>query len=228
MRLHRHIQRTDRFIGHDQGRPSDQGPRNGDALALAPRKFMRVFVQIGRPQAHFGQGLRGAVSELRPSIRSHKATLNGLGHDVQHFLPRVERAIGVLEHHLKPAAQGPQLGGRQLVNVLPLKQHLTGCGRVQCHDQAGQCGLARTRLAHHAQTFAGLQCETDIGQSLQTRGRAPQLRARQRKAAPQLLDLQERRGRVQHGAHDCLQCGQLTQCGSAEGHFGGTGSACGG
>ena len=44
--LHRHIQSAHRLVGHDERRSGDQGPSDGDALALAAREFMWVFVEV--------------------------------------------------------------------------------------------------------------------------------------------------------------------------------------
>ena len=57
LRLHRDVERTDRFVRHDQAGPGDQRPGNRHALALPARKFMRVFVQIVAAQTHSGQYL---------------------------------------------------------------------------------------------------------------------------------------------------------------------------
>ena len=51
LRLHRHVQCTDRLVGHDEFRAGDERPGNGDALALAARKLVRVFVKITAAQS---------------------------------------------------------------------------------------------------------------------------------------------------------------------------------
>src|SRR3990167_1441156 len=59
--LHRHVQRTGRLVEHQQPRPHDQRARDGQALALATGKLVRVALQpvaaVARivHQAHVGQ-----------------------------------------------------------------------------------------------------------------------------------------------------------------------------
>ena len=42
LRLHRHVERGHRFVGHDQLGLRRQGAGDGDALALAARQFVRI------------------------------------------------------------------------------------------------------------------------------------------------------------------------------------------
>ena len=88
LRLHRHVQRTDGFVRHDQLRPGDQGPRNGDTLALAAREFMRVFVEVAGAQAHRIQHVCGLHALL--CRRGFAQCRQRLGHGAGHGLARVE------------------------------------------------------------------------------------------------------------------------------------------
>ncbi len=45
LRLHGNIKRGNRLVRHQQGRPGDQRPGDGDALALAAGKLMRIARQ---------------------------------------------------------------------------------------------------------------------------------------------------------------------------------------
>jgi hypothetical protein len=68
--LHRDVERADRLVGHDQLRPGDQRAGDGNALALAAGKLVRVFVQIAVAQAHLGQHLGGALARCAAVLGS--------------------------------------------------------------------------------------------------------------------------------------------------------------
>ena len=65
-----------------------------------------------------------------------------LGHDATNALARVERAIGVLKHHLECGPQGAQLWSGQGMQVVPLKPDAALAGRIQRHDEPRQRGFA--------------------------------------------------------------------------------------
>ena len=138
--LYRYIERADRFIGHDQPGFGDEGARNGNALALAARKLMRVLVRILRAQAYLLQHLDGAVALLGTAAVA--LSLQWLADDAFHRLARVQRSIRVLKHHLEILARAAQSVGWHAVQVLAMQQHLAGCRFVQRHHQARQGGFA--------------------------------------------------------------------------------------
>ncbi len=51
LRLHRHVQRRDRLVGHDEVRLHGQRPGDADALALAARELVRVARAVVGVQA---------------------------------------------------------------------------------------------------------------------------------------------------------------------------------
>jgi hypothetical protein len=84
---------------------SDQGARNGHALTLPTREFMRVFVKISVSQAnciqhvlgHYSHACRGVITQY----------LKWFSNDANHGLTRVKGAKGVLENHLKISTRCP-------------------------------------------------------------------------------------------------------------------------
>ena len=102
--LDRYVERRQGFVGDDQFGLHHQGPGDGDALALAARKLMRVAVGIARVEAHLDHHGLDPVAPFRRRAEpvNHKRFADD-GADRQAW---VERAVRVLEHHLQGAARG--------------------------------------------------------------------------------------------------------------------------
>ena len=153
LRLHRDVERAHRLVGDDQLGPRDQRAGDGDALSLAAGEFVRVLVERVGAQAHGFEHGGGALALLDAAGAFQRG--GRLGHGAPDAPARVERAVGVLEHHLEVAPRRAQIARRQRVQVTPLQQHLTGRGRLQRHHQPRQRALARTRFTHDAQAAPG-------------------------------------------------------------------------
>ena len=112
LRLHRDVERADRLVGDDQLRLRDQRARDRDALALAAGEFVRVLVHVGvaqaRPAAAPSATRSRCVGAVDVAQRGQR-----LGDDARDGLARIERAVGVLEHHLEIAPRAAQLVARQ-------------------------------------------------------------------------------------------------------------------
>ena len=188
--LYRYIQRTHGLIGHDQARPGDKCTRNGNALALSARKFMGVLAQVVGAQTDLGQHL-GRLLALFGLVRV-ALCLQGLGDDAFHRLARIERAIGVLEHHLEIASCLAQLRRGQLVQVASQQVHGAGGGCVQRHDESRERRFARTRLADNAQAAAAGHGKAHAVECVHLAGWLKQALARQRVLAHQVGDLKQR------------------------------------
>ena len=78
------------------------------------------------------------------------------------LLARVERGVGVLEHHLHLAAQALVL--RAVARRHPLLAHAQPPlgGRLDQGELARQRALAAARFAHHRQRLAGFKVEGHI------------------------------------------------------------------
>ena len=105
LRLHRNVQRRYRLIGDQQFRLQHQSPRNGDALALAAGKHMRIAPRMFGAQAdagHHRMRLGAPLGLAEVGVDDQR-----LFENLADGLARVERAIGILEHQLHRAAQSP-------------------------------------------------------------------------------------------------------------------------
>jgi len=152
LRLDRNVQGRDRFIGHQQFRFDRQGPGNGDALALAAGKFVRILRRACGERPTFsrsaairpGSSLRGTwrwacIASANASKNSHA---------------RIQRGVGVLENHLK--------GGSRLAQ----RSSVQGCQRLACQEDRAfdwpdqlqngppQSGFAAAGFTHQTEDFA--------------------------------------------------------------------------
>ena len=119
-----HVERGDRLVGDDQLGLQGQGPGDADALALAAGELVGVAVVVLRGQAHQRQqvlhGLLHAVGRL------DALDVEGRADDGADGVPRVQRGLRVLEHHLDVPAQRPQLALAHVRDVAPLEHDLPG------------------------------------------------------------------------------------------------------
>jgi hypothetical protein len=197
--LHGYVERTHRLVGDDELGARDEGACDGDALALSARELVRVLVHVCCAQADrcqcFGSAfaLHGAAGFGQRFER--------LGDDARHGLARVERAVGVLEHHLEIAPRGAQLGLGQRMQIATFEAHAARGGRVERHHEARDGRLARARFTDDAHALAGLHLEAHAVERLDGGRRAEELFSRQRVVAHEIGDLQQRwSGGRAHGA----------------------------
>ena len=134
LRLHRDVQRADRLVGDDQSGLRDQGPRDGDALALAAGEFVREFFHVGIAQADLLQH-RGDPAALLGAVDTTERGQR-FGDNARNRLARIERTLGILEHHLEIAPGVAQFSGGQPMQVAPEQSHRAGCRRLQRHHHA--------------------------------------------------------------------------------------------
>ena len=158
--LDRRVQRRGGLVGEQQVGLHQQ--RHGDhhALAHAARELVRIGhqAQVGVGDAHADQGLACP----RQRVRASDAGVAALEHIHQvrgHGEQRIERRHRVLEDH-RDACAAPG-GHRRLVEPEQLGAvegdaavEPRDVARQQAQQAAGQAGLARTGLAHHAQDAA--------------------------------------------------------------------------
>jgi hypothetical protein len=88
-------------------------------------------------------------------------------------VPRVQRAVGVLEDHLDLPAHRRHRLVRQGGEVLPLEHHRARGRVVEPGDQAAGRGLATAGLTDEAQGAALLDLERDAVDGLHVADRAP-------------------------------------------------------
>ena len=86
----RHVKRRDRFVADNQLRLDGDGPRNGDALALSAREFMRIAACMLGLQSDLLQQVANADG-LVIATPVYKASFSGALKTVLDLLP--ERAL---------------------------------------------------------------------------------------------------------------------------------------
>ena len=69
LRLNRHVERRDRFVGDDERRVQRERARHADALPLAAAELVRIALEMRRLEADEVEQLRDAAAALglRPS-----------------------------------------------------------------------------------------------------------------------------------------------------------------
>src|SRR5690606_28815247 len=76
---------------------------DGDALALAAGKFVRIFVHHARIEPDLVEQIGHAVVDLGPA-GGEAQRADRLGDDLAHTPARIKARVGVLEDHLDRAA----------------------------------------------------------------------------------------------------------------------------
>ena len=156
LRLDRDIQRGDRFIRDDELGFWRERPGDGDALALATRKLVRIFPHHPRIQADGGhQGLHAVEEGI--ALQLGMALADGLGEGRKNGHPRVERGVRVLENHLEIQPPLPDFRCRKSGQVFPIQNDGAGARRDELHDRAGKSRFPTAGLAHQTEDFTLFQ-----------------------------------------------------------------------
>ncbi len=101
LHLHGHVERRCRLVEHHQARAQDHCAGNGDALALAAGKLVRIPVHRGRVEPDFLHDFRHHLGAR--AARFDPVHAQPLGNDLFRRHPGRERAVGVLKHDLHVA-----------------------------------------------------------------------------------------------------------------------------
>jgi hypothetical protein len=157
LRLDRDIERADRLVAHHQLRLHGQRARDADALALAAAELVRIALRMERREADQAQqflhprGTRGGIADAMDLHRLHDRRA-----DAQ---PRVERGIGILEHHLHAAAQRAKFRLARDLDAVEADGAAGGLDQPQ-HQARGR-GLAAAGFADERQRLAARDREGD-------------------------------------------------------------------
>ena len=120
---------------------------------------MRVPVVVLRRESHQREqvldGALGAVRRLDPLDLERRAD------DRTDRLPRVERGLRVLEHHLDVTAQGTQLTRSHVRDVTALEHDPAVGGLCQTRQQPARGRLATAGLADQSQRLPGPHRQVD-------------------------------------------------------------------
>ena len=150
LRFDRLVQRRYRFVQDYQARRQRQRPGDVDALALAAGNLVRIAVGES-----FGTQSDLAEQFARQCPRRVVARAVNPGAERDRFLDgqaRIERGVGVLEHHLHAAAQFAQRQGP--TDLHAVIDDVAGIARHQVHQQPRGGRLAAAGLADDPDGFA--------------------------------------------------------------------------
>ena len=157
LRLHRDVEGGDQLVGDQAFRLHRQRPRDADALALAAGEFMRIAVGRHRAAAAPGPAARRCAPAIW-RLRAHAVHRQRLGQGLAHRHARVERAVGVLEHHLHAAVEArAALGPVERPHVDAVDSDACPrSGSMQPDEAAREGGLAAAGFADDAERLAAL------------------------------------------------------------------------
>ena len=159
------------LVEDDQLRPGDEGAGDGEALALAAGKLVRVFAGVVRRQADLDQ--RGLDAGLALGVGERLGQeMQRLGDDAAGAVAGIEGAVGILEHHLHAAAQGRQRRAVRPVTSVPSSRIAPPSRGLQRQHGAGQRGLAAAGFADEADALAGPDREVHAVDGAQAAARA--------------------------------------------------------
>ena len=206
------VERAGGLVQHQQVGLHDQGARQGDALALPAREFVRVARQQLRKarfvQPDFGQ-LIAHAGGARGGVQLGRVHAQALAHDLFHRHARRQRRERILKHHLHGAPQG-LIVRVPMRPAAPVDQQAAADlpRRQQAQRRLRQRGLARAGFADHPQRAPRRQRKAGIFQRHKAAFAKPALHTRQRRGVghAQRLPGHDRRGiglhrRLDHIAH---------------------------
>src|SRR5262245_31087487 len=150
--LNRDVERRDRLVGDDEVGIDRERAGEPDPLALAARELVRVPSRgVGR-QANRLQQLADSRARLPPagpdSVRPER-----LADDPPDAVAWIERGERVLEDHLHPPAQRPQLPLAEACDVAPVEDDAAGGRVVEAQNRSADRRLPAARLAHEAESL---------------------------------------------------------------------------
>ena len=188
--LDRDVERRDRLVGDDQLGPGDQRASDRNALALAARELMGIFVEIAGIEADIGERFDRLGFPLRCGDVLDQ--VEGLGDDRAHFVLRIQRAERVLKNHLDMTTEVELPFIREREQVLALEADAARCRLFQREECPGKRRFTGTALADDAETLALIDTEGDAIHGLHERPLGKQALFRPLIMSNEFLDLEER------------------------------------
>ncbi len=152
LRADRHVEGAHRLVGDDHLRFEHQRPRQRDPLSLTAREFVRISLErvLGKP--NLIEQLPDLLVLLL--VRSDLLDDQRLAQQSLHPHARIERRVGVLEHHLEIAARRAQGSAAQPEHLASVQRHPARIRFLDPDDQLAQGCLPASRLADQAQRLA--------------------------------------------------------------------------
>ncbi|RPK76440.1 hypothetical protein EES42_03360 [Streptomyces sp. ADI95-17] len=160
LRLYGDVEGGDGLVGDDDLGVQGQTAGDADALALTAGELVRIAVDVLRVEPDDVQQLLDPAAPV--ALRGDLGVdLVRLPDDVADRHARVQRGVGVLEHHLDVAAHRLQGAPGQLGDVLALVPDRAGRRLFQVHQHLGHGRLPAAGLPHDAERLARREVEGD-------------------------------------------------------------------
>ena len=161
LRLDRDVERRHRLVGDDEVGVDRERARDADALALAARELVRDTgsprPRAARRSSSSSRTRASASFRVREVVHAQR-----LADDAPDAVARVERRERILEDHLHPAAERPQLALAEVRDVLAVEHDRAGGRLVEAQDRAADRRLPAARLADEAERLAAPDRERDV------------------------------------------------------------------
>ena len=158
LRLYRNVERGDRLVADDELGIDGEGPRYADPLALTAGEFVRVAPRVLGVEADRLHQVEYLLAALL-LIGAEAVNIQRLAYDVLDRHARIERGVGILEHHLHLLAHMHDVLVR---HGLAVEYDLARCGGVEPQYRAAGGRLAAAGFADEAQRLAPADVEGDI------------------------------------------------------------------
>ena len=156
LRLHGDVEGRDGFVRHQHVGIERQRPRDADALPLAAGEFVREAVRgLGR-QADEPEEFAGAA---QGRFGIFALGDRPLGDDLADPPARIERRVGILEHHLDPSPVRAELTLRQGSERHVADLDAAGIRLDETQHAAPDRGFAGAGFAHEAERLAAADRE---------------------------------------------------------------------
>ena len=159
LRPDRHVQRGDRLVADDQLRVQGQRPGDAHALLLAAGQLVGIAREVGPGQPDHVAQLRGPRAPLLRPVQAVDQIR--LQQDVEDPAAGIQTGRGVLEDHLRLAAEAPQRIAPELRDVGPVEDDPALGEGPQPQEGLAQGGLAAAGLAHQAEGLAPADRQVD-------------------------------------------------------------------
>ena len=162
LRLHRDVERRGRLVEQQDLRLEDQRARDRDALALAAGELVRVAEAEATGRAR----PRRARCTIRASRVADAVDRERLGQDAVDGVARMQRAVGVLEHHLDGAVEAPCRAAP--APVAPSTRDAAGPVGREAADRAQHGRLAGAGFADEPEALARARPRSDTSLTAST------------------------------------------------------------
>ena len=160
LRPNRNVERRDRLVADDEVRIHRERARDSDPLSLAARELVRVARRSILRQTDAHEQI--AHAPVRVALRREPMHAHRLGDHPTHRVPRIQGRERILEDHLHPPPQRPQVALAERREILPVEGDPPGRRLVQADDRPADRGLAAARFTDEPERLAALDRERDI------------------------------------------------------------------